>query len=89
MAGTDLSDALFLTQFQVNAARGDGATRLPGRLARPPYWRVSSTGSSSSRFITGVAAMPCTTTESAIVNAVVDHSHGAASRSMRPVAQAR
>ena len=47
------------------------------------------TGSSLSRFITGVAATPCTTTDSAIANAVVDHSHGAASSSIYPVAQAR
>lgn len=37
--GADLSTALFLTQFQVNAARGDGATLLPDRVDRPPSWR--------------------------------------------------
>lgn len=36
--GADLSQALFLTQPQVNAARGDATTRLPGRLDRPPTW---------------------------------------------------
>lgn len=36
--GADLSDALFLTQFQVNAARGDGRTRLPTVLSRPAHW---------------------------------------------------
>ena len=36
--GTDLAGVLFLTQFQVNAARGDATTRVPARLARPPYW---------------------------------------------------
>ena len=39
VGGADLSTALFLTQFQVNAARGDAATVLPEALARPPYWR--------------------------------------------------
>lgn len=34
----DLSAALFLTQPQVNAARGDTATRLPDDLTRPPHW---------------------------------------------------
>ncbi|MFD6953467.1 hypothetical protein A6A08_19010 [Nocardiopsis sp. TSRI0078] len=36
--GTDLSDSLFLTQPQVNAARGDGATRVPRTLTRPAHW---------------------------------------------------
>lgn len=36
--GADLADALFLTQFQINAARGDVRTRLPAVLARPPHW---------------------------------------------------
>ena len=36
--GADLSGALFLTQPQLNAARGDAATRLPSRLTRPGTW---------------------------------------------------
>lgn len=36
--GADLRDALFLTQAQLNAARGDGATRLPEGLSRPAHW---------------------------------------------------
>ena len=36
--GADLSSALFLTQFQVNAALGDAATRLPPLLVRPVHW---------------------------------------------------
>ena len=65
--------------------------RQPSQLARTCLGGCSRqlTGSSSSRFITGVAAMPWTTTDSAIANAVVDHSQGAASRSICPVAQAR
>ncbi|MFG3259906.1 pentapeptide repeat-containing protein [Streptomyces sp. NPDC048172] len=38
LAGADLTDAFFLTQPQVNAARGDATTRLPTALARPAHW---------------------------------------------------
>lgn len=38
LTGADLSGALFLTQAQVNAARGDGVTLLPPRLVRPAHW---------------------------------------------------
>jgi hypothetical protein len=36
--GCDLSSALFLTQPQVNAARGDAGTTLPAGLSRPGHW---------------------------------------------------
>jgi hypothetical protein len=36
--GTDLSQCLFLTQPQVEAARGDATTRIPPVLTRPPHW---------------------------------------------------
>ncbi|MFZ3597603.1 pentapeptide repeat-containing protein [Streptomyces sp. BH104] len=36
--GADLTGALFLTQAQVNAARGDAATRIPAGLRRPAHW---------------------------------------------------
>lgn len=36
--GADLSGALFLTQRQVNSAKGDRTTRLPGGLAYPTHW---------------------------------------------------
>jgi uncharacterized protein YjbI with pentapeptide repeats len=39
LRGADLSNALFLTQSQVNAARGDAATRIPATLTRPAHWR--------------------------------------------------
>jgi hypothetical protein len=39
VAGADLTEVLFLTQFQVNAARGDTTTRLPDRVTRPSHWR--------------------------------------------------
>nr|WP_316521642.1 pentapeptide repeat-containing protein [Kitasatospora sp. K002] len=38
LAGADLSTALFLTQAQLDAARGDATTRLPAALARPAHW---------------------------------------------------
>ncbi|TWD18809.1 uncharacterized protein YjbI with pentapeptide repeats [Streptomyces sp. T12] len=38
LAGADLTGALFLTQAQVNAARGDTATTLPPSLSRPAHW---------------------------------------------------
>nr|WP_244376138.1 pentapeptide repeat-containing protein [Streptomyces ficellus] len=38
LAGADLRGALFLTQPQVNAARGDARTLLPPRLSRPAHW---------------------------------------------------
>ncbi|MFB9905510.1 pentapeptide repeat-containing protein [Allokutzneria oryzae] len=44
--GADLAECLFLTQTQVNAARGDAATTLPATLTRPAHWRTPSTGTS-------------------------------------------
>jgi hypothetical protein len=38
LRGADLATALYLTQPQVTAARGDAATRLPPRLDRPGHW---------------------------------------------------
>lgn len=38
LCGADLSQALFLTQGQVNSARGDRTTRLPGGLLYPAHW---------------------------------------------------
>ncbi|MEV6693840.1 pentapeptide repeat-containing protein [Micromonospora sp. NPDC051196] len=38
LRGADLSDALFLHQAQVDAARGDRQTRLPAGLGRPAHW---------------------------------------------------
>ena len=36
--GTDLGECLFLTQPQLEAARGDGTTTIPTALARPAHW---------------------------------------------------
>ncbi|MFS2029173.1 MULTISPECIES: pentapeptide repeat-containing protein [unclassified Curtobacterium] len=38
LRGTDLRGAVFLTQMQVNAARGDSATVLPEGFQRPGHW---------------------------------------------------
>ena len=38
LCGADLSGALFLTQPQVEAARGDMSTRLPVAMRRPVHW---------------------------------------------------
>jgi len=38
LSGADLGGALFLTQAQLDAARGDAATRLPPPLRVPRYW---------------------------------------------------
>ncbi|MGW2088704.1 pentapeptide repeat-containing protein [Streptomyces sp. NPDC001880] len=38
LCGADLTGSLFLTQAQLNAARGDAATRLPPSLGRPTHW---------------------------------------------------
>lgn len=38
LRGADLTGSIFLTQSQVNAAKGDAATRLPAALARPAHW---------------------------------------------------
>ncbi|WP_405581973.1 pentapeptide repeat-containing protein [Streptomyces sp. NBC_01190] len=39
LRGADLTGALFLTQPQLNAARGDTRTALPPALTRPSHWR--------------------------------------------------
>lgn len=38
LRGADLTGSLFLTQFQVNAAKGDHSTTLPPALTRPSRW---------------------------------------------------
>lgn len=38
LRGADLTGSLFLVQTQVNAAKGDAATRLPPGLDRPAHW---------------------------------------------------
>jgi uncharacterized protein YjbI with pentapeptide repeats len=38
LRGADLSDSLFLTQSQLEAAKGDAGTRVPPSLTRPAHW---------------------------------------------------
>ncbi|TMR07210.1 pentapeptide repeat-containing protein [Nonomuraea turkmeniaca] len=38
LAGADLTGSIFLTQAQLNAAKGDAATHLSASLARPAHW---------------------------------------------------
>ncbi|WP_333773972.1 pentapeptide repeat-containing protein [Streptomyces sp. IBSBF 3136] len=38
LTDADLTGAFFLTQPQVNAARGSAGTRLPGSVTRPVHW---------------------------------------------------
>ncbi|WP_337101912.1 pentapeptide repeat-containing protein [Paenibacillus sp. YIM B09110] len=40
--GADLSQTLFLTQAQMNAAKGDARTKLPAALATPSHWLAAS-----------------------------------------------
>ncbi len=38
--GTDFTNSVFLTQVQINAAKGDKHTKLPKVLSRPAHWTV-------------------------------------------------
>ncbi|WP_371660514.1 pentapeptide repeat-containing protein [Streptomyces sp. NBC_00280] len=38
LSGADLTDSIFLTQSQLDAAKGDPATKLPSALTRPAHW---------------------------------------------------
>lgn len=38
LSGADLTACIYLTQPQVDAARGDRDTRLPGSVSRPSHW---------------------------------------------------
>ncbi|PJJ65644.1 pentapeptide repeat-containing protein [Compostimonas suwonensis] len=38
LGGADVSQALFLTQVQLNSAQGDATTVLPASLTRPAHW---------------------------------------------------
>jgi uncharacterized protein YjbI with pentapeptide repeats len=46
LAGADLSSSLFVTQAQLDAARGDARTKLPPARRRPAHWlgRAAGTG---------------------------------------------
>ena len=38
LSGADLTGSIFLTQAQINAAKGNAATKLPPALSRPVHW---------------------------------------------------
>lgn len=40
LSGTDLTHSIFLTQFQINTAKGDSSTQLPPWLTRPLHWNT-------------------------------------------------
>ena len=42
LRGADLREALFVTRTQLDAARGDSATRLPAWADRPVHWAAAS-----------------------------------------------
>lgn len=42
LSGADLTGSIFLTQSQLNAAKGDARTALPPSLTRPSHWSSSS-----------------------------------------------
>lgn len=48
LRGADLRGSLFLTEPQVNAAKGDTRTRLPVTLVHPAHWGVGQCHGSSS-----------------------------------------
>lgn len=39
LTGANLANSIFLTQAQINAAKGDLRTRLPKMLAKPSHWK--------------------------------------------------
>jgi uncharacterized protein YjbI with pentapeptide repeats len=41
LSGADLSESIFLSQSQLDAARGDPGTRFPAALIRPAHWPAS------------------------------------------------
>lgn len=42
LRGADLSESIFLTQAQLNSAKGDFSTKLPSTLTRPWHWQTLS-----------------------------------------------
>ncbi|MEH7414988.1 pentapeptide repeat-containing protein [Neobacillus drentensis] len=40
LSGADLTGSIFLTQAQINAAKGDARTKLPHLLSHPTHWGV-------------------------------------------------
>ncbi|MFF5896770.1 pentapeptide repeat-containing protein [Streptomyces argenteolus] len=44
LSDADLTGAIYLTQAQLNAAKGNAATRLPPSLTRPGHWAEAGSG---------------------------------------------
>ncbi|MGC3787518.1 pentapeptide repeat-containing protein [Priestia aryabhattai] len=44
LSGADLTGSIFLTQAQVNAAKGDSHTKLPSALETPGHWKKGGQG---------------------------------------------
>lgn len=40
LRGADLRGSIFLTQAQLNSAKGNASTKLPGSVSHPPHWDV-------------------------------------------------
>ena len=38
ISGANLRNSIFLTQAQINTAKGDSHTKLPKMITRPTYW---------------------------------------------------
>ncbi|MDN3297893.1 pentapeptide repeat-containing protein [Streptomyces ficellus] len=53
LAGADLTGALFLTQPQLTAAKGDARTVLPAKLTRPAHWQPGTAVSAGTAGTTG------------------------------------
>ncbi|WP_257968025.1 pentapeptide repeat-containing protein [Peribacillus deserti] len=39
LSGADLTGSIFLTQAQINSAKGSAHTKLPPRLHTPEHWK--------------------------------------------------
>ncbi|MEO6821186.1 MAG: pentapeptide repeat-containing protein [Candidatus Nanopelagicales bacterium] len=52
LCGADLTGALFLTQAQLDAAKGDAVTNLPSGLTRPTHWETRTDGAGDHRRLT-------------------------------------
>ncbi|AZK48867.1 pentapeptide repeat-containing protein [Paenibacillus lentus] len=42
LRGADLTDSIFLTQAQINSAKGNAYTKLPSAIGRPAHWLLPS-----------------------------------------------
>jgi hypothetical protein len=47
LSGADLTGSIFLTQSQLDAAKGDSGTKLPSSLISPAHWPPSATPGNS------------------------------------------